>query len=130
MIANSFTLTNLLQVVVAVGLLNVWLLRFHRATAYRGGSATTMVEEFSAYGLPRWSCYAVGATKITCALLLLAGFWEPRLVVPAATVVAVLMLGALLMHLKVRDPLRKHLPAFAVFVMCATISLRSMSSLM
>lgn len=126
MISFSAIIT-LLQVVVAMGLLNVWLVRFHRATSYRGGQSKNMLEEFSVYGLPPWFCYVVGAIKILCAGLLLAGLWIPSLVFPAAATLTVLMLGALAMHAKVRDPLQKFLPALAVLVMCGTISAQSLS---
>ena len=46
------TLIMVLQLIIAVGLINVWLLRFKKATDYRGGDATNMKEEFIAYGLP------------------------------------------------------------------------------
>lgn len=114
-------LVSLCQALVAFGLLNVWLLRFHRATAYRGGTATNMREEFAAYGLPAWSCHLVGALKVAAALCLLAGFAYPPLVLPAASVVVVLMLGAIAMHLKVGDPLKKSLPALAVLVMSLVV---------
>lgn len=120
----ALTLTALLQIGVAVGLLNVWLFRFRRATPYRGGNAQTMPEEFSLYGLPGWSCYVVGAIKVACAVLLIAGLWVPNLIVPAATVVAVLMAGALLMHAKAKDPVTKFLPALAVLLMCLFLALQ------
>ena len=49
-------------------------------------------------------------TRLT-ALALLAGIFLPDLVKPAASVMAVLMAGAIVMHLKVKDPARKSLPA-------------------
>lgn len=110
-----------LQIVVALGLLNVWLLRFNKTTAYRGGGAATMREEFAAYGLPVWFCYLVGFLKVTSALALLAGFFLPELVLPAVSVIAVLMIGALAMHIKVKDPAIKSLPAFLVLAMCLVI---------
>lgn len=115
------TLVFILQIIVALGLLNVWLLRFNQATAYRGGKATTMREEFAAYGLPVWFCYLVGFLKVGSALALLAGCFLPVLVFPAALIIAVLMAGALAMHVKVKDPAIKSLPAFLVLVMCLVI---------
>jgi hypothetical protein len=115
------TLVLLLQIIVALGLLNVWLLRFNKATAYRGGQATTMREEFAAYGLPVWFCYLVGFLKVGSALALLAGIFLPELVFPAAALIAVLMAGALAMHVKVKDPVIKSLPALLVLVMCLVI---------
>ena len=110
-----------LQIVVALGLLNVWLLRFNKTTAFRGGAARSMPEEFAAYGLPVWSTYVVGALKIGAAICLIAGVWLHFLVFPAALLVCILMVGALAMHLKVRDPLSRLLPALAVLVMSAII---------
>lgn len=115
------TLVLPLQIIVALGLLNVWLLRFNKATAYRGGQATTMREEFAAYGLPVWFCYLVGFLKVGSALALLAGIFLPELVFPAAALIAVLMAGALAMHVKVKDPVIKSLPALLVLVMCLVI---------
>ncbi|MBJ7326859.1 MAG: DoxX family protein [Chthoniobacterales bacterium] len=109
------------QVIVGCGLLNVWLLRFSRATAYRGATAGSMLEEFAAYGLPAWFCYVVGFLKVTSAICLLAGLLYPWLVLPAAVVVAALMAGAIAMHVKVSDPLKKYLPALSMLLLCAVI---------
>lgn len=111
----------ILQIIVALGLLNVWLLRFNKATAYRGGGAGSMREEFATYGLPAWSCYLVGFLKVASALALLAGFFLPGLVFPAAAVVAVLMAGALAMHFKVKDPAMKSVPALTLLSMCLVL---------
>ena len=114
-----FSISTILQVVVALGLLNVWLVRAGSATSYRGGDARSLKEEFAAYGLPNFSLYLVGALKIGSAVMLIAGIWIDALVVPSAAVVAVLMVGALIMHLKVKDPAVKSLPALLMLVMSA-----------
>lgn len=115
------TLVQVFQILVGCGLLNVWLLRFNRATPYRGGAASNMREEFAAYGLPVWICYTVGFLKVVSAFALLVGLFQPVLVLPAASVVSVLMLGAVAMHIKVRDPLKKSLPALTVLLLCLVI---------
>ena len=115
------TIVQICQIIVGCGLLNVWLLRFNKSTAYRGGSAVTMPEEFAAYGLPAWSCYLVGVLKVASALGLLAGLIYPALVLPAAIVIALLMSGAVAMHLKVGDPIKKSVPALSVLVLSAII---------
>lgn len=112
------TLVQICQIVVGCGLLNVWLLRFNKATAYRGGKASSMLEEFAAYGLPAWSCYLVGFLKVASAFALLAGLLYPVLILPAASVVAALMAGAIVMHLKVADPFKKSLPAISMLALC------------
>ncbi|HEU4636411.1 MAG TPA: DoxX family protein [Edaphobacter sp.] len=115
------TLLLVLQVIVALGLLNVWLLRFGRSTPYRGGNAQSMRDEFAVYGLPAGAMYAVGTLKVLAAICLLAGIWVHALVFPAAAVVAILMVGALAMHLKVHDPMMKSLPALSVLVLSLAI---------
>lgn len=115
------TLTNLLQIVVGLGLLNVWLVRGGSATSYRGGKAQTLQQEFAAYGLPAFAFYLVGALKIGAAIVLLAGVWMALPVREAAVLVAALMLGAIAMHVKVSDPLMKSLPAVLMLVMSAAI---------
>ena len=113
----SFSISMVLQVVVALGLLNVWLLRAASATSYRGADAKSLKEEFAAYGLPDFFFYLVGALKIGSAIALIAGIWFDALVLPAAALVAVLMIGALAMHIKVQDAARKSLPAFLMLLM-------------
>jgi len=115
------TLVQICQIIVGCGLLNVWLFRFNKRTAYRGGLSANMSGEFAAYGLPGWSCYFVGFLKVASALSLLAGLLYPPIVLPAASVVAVLMVGSVAMHFKVRDPLKKSVPALAVLVLCLII---------
>lgn len=104
-------ITIFLQLFVAFGLLNVWLIRCNKKTTYRGSNACSLKDEFTAYGLPLWSFYVIGFIKISSAILLLLGLWKPFLVFPAALVVSFMMVGAVCMHIKVRDPLKKLLPA-------------------
>lgn len=111
-----------LQVVAALVLLSVWLVRFGEETPYRGGSAHSMKEEFSAYGLPAWSMYVVGTLKVGLAVTLIAGLWVPAVVVPAALLLGGLMLGAVAMHVKIRDPLRKALPALVMLLLSIGIA--------
>ena len=114
---SLLTLPAALQIVIAFGLLNVWLVRARSATAYRGSDAQSLKEEFAAYGLGEAAFYVVGVLKVGSALLLIGGLWLDGLVAPAAALVVVLMLGALAMHLKVKDPPLKSLPAFLVLAM-------------
>ncbi|BCS35123.1 hypothetical protein TBR22_A43490 [Luteitalea sp. TBR-22] len=119
----TLTLTHVLQIVVGLGLLNVWLVRRQSATAYRGGRSRTLQQEFETYGLPSAAFYVVGALKITAAIVLLAGLWMAVPVRGAALVVLGLMLGAIAMHVKVGDPLMKSVPAVLMLAMCGGIVL-------
>jgi hypothetical protein len=111
-----------LQVVVGLSILNVWLVQNKKATRWRGGDATTIIEEFEVYGLPAWSVYVIGTLKVILAILLLAGIWYPMLKFPAAAGLAFLLAGSVTMHLKVRDPLIKSFPAGLFLLMCLIIA--------
>jgi uncharacterized membrane protein YphA (DoxX/SURF4 family) len=107
-----------LQLFVAFGLLNVWVIRSNQKTDYRGSNSSSLKNEFAAYGLPLWSFYVIGFIKISSALLLVLGLWKPFLVFPAALVISFMMVGAIYMHIKVRDPLKRFLPAL-IMLFCS-----------
>ena len=117
------TIVYVAQVVVALAILNVWIVRYGKATSWRGGEATNMKEEFSVYGLPDWFMLSIGFLKISLSVLLIVGLWVPALTKPAATGMALLMVGAIAMHFKVGDAARKSLPAFVVLSLCVLIAL-------
>ena len=117
------TFQTVLQIIVGLGLLNVWLLRCGKKTPYRGRGAENLRAEFEAYGLPVWFMWLTGVLKIGVAAALLAGIWIPALVRPAALVLVLLMLGAVGMHLKVKDPFKAAVPALAMLIMAVAIAL-------
>lgn len=112
-----------LKLIVGLGILNVWLLRRSKATAYRGRDAKTLREEFATYGLPFGFMCVIGVLKVGLALALLASIWMKDWAQPAALGMGALMFGAFVMHLKVRDPISKALPSIAVLAMCLAIAL-------
>jgi hypothetical protein len=105
------------KIIIAVSILNVWLLRFGKPSQWRGGEASNMKEEFEVYGLPVWFMNVVGGLKIIFALLLLASIWVISLEPIAAYGIAALMLGAVAMHIKAGDPPLKSLPAFSFLIL-------------
>jgi len=107
-----------LQLIVALSLLNVWLIQSGKPTKWRGGNAQNIVEEFKVYGLPVWMCYFVGILKVAGALMLIAAIWIPEVLKPAAIGLAVLLFGSIIMHIKIKDPLYKSIPAFIFLVIC------------
>ncbi len=111
----------LAQTAAALWILNVWFKRFNKDTGYRGGNATNMKEEFEEYGLSTTTMYAVGAAKVSLAGLMIAGLVAPRVSRPASIGLATFMLGAIGMHIKVGDPVKRYLPALSVFSL-ATVS--------
>ncbi|HKK50534.1 MAG TPA: DoxX family protein [Myxococcota bacterium] len=117
----DLSILSALQLIVGLGLLNVWLVRAGSATAYRGGDAKTLKEEFAEYGLPSAAFHIVGALKVASGIVLLAGLFMNAPVRIAAGIVAALMIGALAMHVKVGDPAKRSVPAALMLIMCAGI---------
>jgi len=110
------------QVLVGISILNVWLVQAKKATRWRGGNATTILEEFKEYGLSTALCYIIGFIKVTLATLLIAAIWYPILKQPAALGLATLLAGSIVMHIKIKDPLLKSFPAALFLIMCLFIA--------
>jgi hypothetical protein len=106
-----------LKIIVGISILNVWLLQKNKATKWRGGEAQNIFEEFAVYGLSKQFCYVVGFLKVSLALLLLASISFQELTLVGSLGLAILLLGSILMHFKIKDPLYKSFPAFLFFVM-------------
>jgi hypothetical protein len=117
----ELSLLTFLQLLVGLGLLNVWFVRAGSATEYRGGDARTLREEFQAYGLPDAAFYVVGGLKVLSGIALLVALWVDLPVRIPAGIVAVLMVGALVMHARVGDPPKRSIPATLMLLMCAGI---------
>jgi uncharacterized membrane protein YphA (DoxX/SURF4 family) len=115
----------LAQAAAALWILNVWFNRFNKDTGYRGGNATNMKEEFEEYGLSETTMYAVGAAKVSLAGLMLVGLVKPRVSRPASIGLAMFMVGAIGMHIKVGDSVKRYLPALSVFSLSTLAALLS-----
>tara|TARA_B100000767_G_scaffold237676_1_gene232012 strand:- start:8 stop:382 length:375 start_codon:yes stop_codon:yes gene_type:complete len=119
-------ITSIVKLVIALGLINVWAFRYNKSTSYRGGDAGNMKEEFTHYGLPDWFMYVIGAFKVglACLLLLTVFVFENQQIEDIGlSLLSLVMLGAILMHIKVKDPLLKSLPAFLMLIMSGSIAL-------
>ena len=110
------------QVFIAIAMFDVWLLRYNRPQRARGGNATTMAEEFAVYGLPVWFRNVIRVLKLASGTLMILGIWNDRLAVIAGVSLVVLMGGAIAMHIKVRDPLYKSIPATTFFLLSAYVA--------
>jgi len=112
----------IIQLTVALTILNVWLFRRDKATSYRGSTASTLREEFRAYGFPDWVYYTVGPCKVLTSIMMIAAIWNPLFLIPSTLFMAGMMLTALICHLKIRqDSLSKAVPAGTIFLLCSVI---------
>jgi len=110
-----------LQVIVALTILNVWFFRASKQTQFRCADARSLSEEFQQFGLSRRAFMLTSIIKPMLAVSLLVAIFFPFLTKPSALALALFMLGALLMHLKVRDEFKKFLPALSIFAGCVAI---------
>ena len=114
-------LVSLFQVVIGLSVIRVWTINFNKSTPWRGGGARNMKEEFTAYGLPMWMVYFVGVLKVIFSIGLIAGLWIPELISFSASGIAIFMFFAILMHVKIKDPIKKSIPALTFMVLSLLI---------
>ncbi len=122
-IIQSESLILIAQLIVSLSVLKVWLINFRQPSMWRGGSSMSMKEEFDAYGLPNWTIYTVGTLKVTFSLGLIAGIWIPEVIRFSALGIAFFMFCAIVMHIKINDPLHKSLPAGIFLALTLLIAL-------
>lgn len=109
------------QVIIALGIFNVWIVRRNRPTPFRPEGSAGIEDEFRRYGFPGWTWKAVGLAKVSLAALLLIGIAVPAVAPIAAGAMALLMLAAIGAHVRVSDPVIKSLPAFAMLLLCTVV---------
>jgi hypothetical protein len=110
-----------LKLIIGLSILNVWLIRFRKSTKWRGSNANNMKEEFEAYGLSEVFMKIIGTIKVLLSILLIASIWYYPLENIAAIGIAILMLGAVSMHIKVKDPIVKSLPAGTFLILSVLV---------
>jgi hypothetical protein len=100
------TFSNCAQIIIAISIAYVWIIRFDN-----------IVEEFKYYRISDMVRNFVGAGKIALSTLLIAGIWYPGLVLIPALLMAGLMVCAQIVHIKVKNPIRKFIPSFLLLVL-------------
>ena len=118
-----------IKIITAIGIFNVWMLRYNKLTEYRGGNAKSLKEEFETYGLKSWFMYIIGAIKIVISILFIVSCFSKYLnmldfaVFYGAAIMSLIMIGAIFMHLKVNDPFKKSIPAVTMLALYTIIFL-------
>ena len=114
-------LHTVLVIVVSLTVLSAWSFRVNRPSLFRGGDATSMLEEFQAYGLSKNTMISGGVGKGIAAIALPLGLRFQKLVVPAAAVMAGFMCAAIYFHLSISDPLMPTAPSTLMMLSCLGI---------
>lgn len=112
----------ILQIFLAIAMFDVWLFRYRTPGCFRGGDSTTMEEEFKVYGLSDNFRRLVRILKLSAGTLMVVGVWYDSIAFLAGVLLGFLMFGALAMHIKVKDPLFKAIPAISFFLMSVLVA--------
>ena len=91
-----------LKIITFVTVFFVWVVRYKN-----------IKEEFLHYNLPNWIRDPVGILKISFTLMIQSS--ENKVVVIGASGIAILMVAAIITHMRVKNPVFKILPAFIMF---------------
>lgn len=98
--------SNVAQILIAISIAIVWVFRFHNVE-----------KEFKQYNLSDLTRNLVGASKIILSTLLIAGIWNPHLVLIPALLMALLMVVAQFYHYKFKHPLLYFVPSFLLLML-------------
>ena len=120
-------ISKILSIIVGLTVINVWLFRSGKATSYRGGNASSLMEEFEVYGLSDYFI-AIGVIKVGLAILLILSLYFKKLRLISASGIALMMIVAVYMHFSVGDELMKSMPASIMLLSCIIIAYSSKKS--
>jgi hypothetical protein len=114
-------LSNILSLIVGFTVVNVWLFRSNKSTSYRGGEASSLLEEFEVYGLGDYF-YIIGFIKVSLAIILILSIYFNKLKLMSSLGIAIMMIVAIYMHFSVGDELIKSMPASVMLFSCLIIA--------
>ncbi len=83
-----------LQVILALGFFMFGLMKF---------GAKQMVDEFTRYGYPQWFRVITGLLEVLASVSIFYGIWHEEWAVRGSLLMIVIMIGALLTHIKLKD---------------------------
>jgi MFS superfamily sulfate permease-like transporter len=102
------SLIEAVKILVFSSVLFVWVVRYKN-----------IVEEFRTYNYPDWLRDLVGILKISLVVMLMSE--NSYLVNIGAVGIMILMLAAIITHLRIKNSFTKMLPAMTLFVLSAVI---------
>ena len=107
-------LVAILQIFTASSIFFVWVVRYEN-----------IIEEFEYYKLPTWLRDLVGILKVSFGIMLLVGIYDEKFKLIGAGGLTLLMIAALLTHVKVKNPIYKAVPAVTLLSFSVIIILSS-----
>lgn len=80
-----------------------------------------MVEMFEHFRYPRWFMYFTGVVEVTGALGVLIGIFVPILALLGGLLLIATMIGALITHVRVKDPASRMAPPAVLLVLAVIV---------
>ena len=104
MIMHSSTILAVIKIFLFVSLFFVWVVRYEN-----------IKKEFTLYGLPAWLRDLVGILKVSFSIMIL--FNDNYLSTIGCLGILGLMAGAIMTHLRIKNPFQKMIPALSLSIM-------------
>ena len=104
MILHSSTILTVIKILLFVSLFFVWVVRYEN-----------IKKEFVLYKLPDWLRDLVGILKVSFSIMIL--FNDNYLSTYGCIGILGLMVGAIITHLKIKNPFQKMIPALSLSIM-------------
>jgi uncharacterized membrane protein YphA (DoxX/SURF4 family) len=76
-----------------------------------------MVEGFKHFGYPAWFRVFTGLAEVVAAVLMIWGIWNKDLIVWGGVLIVVVMLGAIMTHIKIKDSLKGMMMPIILFIL-------------
>jgi len=106
---TMLNLQEILSILVFGSILFVWVVRY-----------SNIKDEFKSFNLPKWLRDLVGILKLSFAIMLLNDNLE--IVRLGALGIAILMVAALVTHLRLKSPGHRMLPSFSLLCICSYLA--------
>lgn len=103
-------LIEVIKILVFSSVLFVWVVRYNN-----------IVAEFRSYNYPDWLRDFVGIFKVSLAIMLINQ--DIFLIKLGSVGIMILMLAAVVTHLRVKNSVQKMLPSLVLFILCGVIFL-------
>ncbi|WP_211748776.1 DoxX family protein [Paenibacillus sp. Marseille-Q4541] len=117
------------MIIVSIVLQSLLILAFFFSGISKITGAKMQVETFSHLGLPQWFRFATGFIALAGVIGLIIGFWNEAILTIAALWLACIMLGAVLFHIRSKDPINKMIPAAVLMILALVLASLHLSSL-
>lgn len=115
--------------IVTIVLQSLLAFAFFFSGASKLAGAKMQVDTFSHLGLPQWFRIVTGIVQVIGAAGLIVGFWKEGVLAIAALWLVCTMLGAVMSHIRAKDPIGKIVPAAVLLGLALVLASLNFSAL-